>query len=131
MYPTPEYLDHKLFSLNLWMFGNSCMEKIIIIKIFHFHIINIWEVKHLPLVKRMLFGLFMDNLLNRDPPQSVWLEMPWIHQVKLLMIKCQIMMVLIENFNHWEKEKYSFMTVKKDVLHMIILLVNLKDIGKS
>ena len=35
-----------------------------------------------------------------------------------------------ENFNHWEKEKYSFMIVLKDVLHSNLLQVNSKDIGK-
>jgi len=48
------------------MFGNSCMEKIIIINKFLSLIGNIWDLEHLHHVKKISSGLFMENQLNKD-----------------------------------------------------------------
>jgi hypothetical protein len=82
------------------MFGNSCMEKIITINKFHFLIGNIWDQKLHHHAKKILSGSFMENQSNKDQLLSAWSEMLLIHLEKLHMTKCQIMMDLIENYNH-------------------------------
>ena len=95
-----EYLLLQLSFKSLWMFGNSCMEKKIIINKFLSLIGNIWDLEHPHHVKKISSGLFTENQLNKDQLLSAWSEMLLIHQEKLHTINAQIMMDQIENYNH-------------------------------